>query len=133
VQSSDATRQMMAAKQIILGEGEEQMKFDVNPEEVIDLVTSDGKFWSVFSRPINDDSGKQIGEAMDLDRLYKAIAYAKNPVAFEKALIDYGKSLGIKQETDEINAIPKGTAGTPSGQGETLEEAFRKRGVDRTL
>lgn len=121
--SDEATQKLKQLKKISAGDGEEMYQTEVNPDEILGYV-NDGKFFSLFSK--QNEKGDPI---FDFDLLYSTINYAMNRKGFEKGLIDYGKTLGIKKESDEIHNIPKTDSTKAADIKESLHDAFRKRGV----
>ena len=128
-----ATKNLITTKQIISGEGDEQVKFNIpNPEKLVDLASNPDRIFEAFQRPVMDAGGKEIGREFDPALLYKALAYALHEKEMEKTWIDHGKSLGIASEEKDLHNIPKenGVRAADGGKKESLNDAFSKRGKD---
>lgn len=133
VGESEKTKAFVATKEIIAGEGAESVKIQADPSKVLGYVLEPEKFWSLFEKPVSDETGKETGKELDLDLLYAAINFALDRKGFEKTLIDHGKSLGSKSEEEELHNVPKTVQPKAGGKEETLLEAFAKRGRDVPL
>jgi hypothetical protein len=121
VTESDVTKKLLTDKKVTAGEGDEAYQFGTKPEDILDYVTSDGKFWTMFK----DTEGN-----LDLNKLIKTVNYALNMQAYEQGLIDHGKSLGTEVEQNDIHQIPKQEVVKAGETKESLNEAFQKRGRD---
>ena len=129
----DATKSLVASKQIKLGEGSEVMNYEAEPDKILDYVLNPDKFFSLFHQQTTSPDGKKNVE-LNMNLMYKAINYALNDVKFEKALIDFGKSLGTKSEIEDLHNIPKEVK--PVGTAErqmSLNERFMKEGREVPL
>lgn len=124
VTESEITKALKAEARVTAGEGEYATTIPADPAKILDYVTEEGKFFTLF----NDEKGQ-----LDLKKLYKTIAFAMDQAGYDKTLVDRGKSLGVKSEVEDIHHIPKETITETSTKKETLHEAFLKRGVERPL
>ena len=128
VRTNAATKELTDNKRLVLGGKESQFNYEVeDPEAAADAAVDNTKFWSLFN---SDEHGT------DFNKFYRVREYAKNPEKFEKALIDYGKSLGRKAEIDELKNPSKPEVGNnhqeTTGDFHTdIGQAFLKRGVIR--
>jgi hypothetical protein len=118
---SDVTKKLLAEKQIVIGEGPDAHKYPVDLADIMPYVTEEGKFWTM----LQGEDGQ-----MDLTKMYKLINYGKNMDAYEKSLIDHGKSLGTKAEEEELHNLPKDDQPKPGDKKESLHDAFLTRGKD---
>ncbi len=72
---------------------EDTINFNVNPESVLSMTNDPAEFLNSFVT----DKGET-----DLSKWYKVVSYALDPEAFEKSLINYGKTIGTESVVDEI-------------------------------
>lgn len=124
IDDSDATKTLLSQKKLKAGDGENAVQIDADPDKIMGFVKNEGQFFSLFQ----DTEG-----GLDVDLLYSTINYALNRRQYDKTLIDFGKSQGVKAETEELHNIPKETVPAPGDKKETLLQAFEKRGKDRML
>lgn len=114
VKANEATKELNSSKRLVLGSKGSEFNYEVeDPEEATAAAIDNSKFWSLFN---SDEHGT------DLKKFYRVREYAKNPEKFEKALIDYGKSLGRKAEIDELKNPSKPEPG--SSHTETTGDFF---------
>jgi hypothetical protein len=128
VKSSQSTQRLMSDKKISIKTSDGDFNFELqSPDVIVDMTLDNDKFFSQFANQSGD---------IDYDRWYKTAAYSQNPEMFEKALINYGKTLGRLEVTKDIKNpsglgsgdIPTDTAGDfVSG----LLQAFATRGVKK--
>lgn len=94
VKSNEATKKLLEARKISIQAGEDAFNFEVpNAEELIDMTINNDKFFSQFSPTPGQ---------LDYNKWYKTVAYSQNPEMFEKALINYGKTLGRSELTKDL-------------------------------
>lgn len=128
VKSSDVTKKLLEARKISIQAGEDTFNFEVpNAEELIDMTINNDKFFGQFS--------PQPGQ-LDYDKWYKTVAYSQNPEMFEKALINYGKTLGRNELTKDLKnpstTVGKDVPTEASGDFATgLLNAFLNKGVSK--
>lgn len=126
--NGDVTKKLRADKQFVIGEGDGAHKVPVDIDKLLEFSPHSGKFWSLFDS--KDDKGASTGE-IDTDLLFATINYAMNRKAYEKGLIDHGKSQQTEKTNDELmNPDKKAEQGGTGEAGETLIEAFMKRGKE---
>ena len=128
VRSNELTRQILEAKKISIQAGDDSFQFEVpNADALVDMTIDNDKFFSQFAQ----EPGK-----LDYNKWYKTVAYSQNPELFEKALINFGKTLGRSEVTKELknpSTAPVGDVPTESsGDFRTgLLQAFANRGISK--
>lgn len=128
VRSSEATRQILDAKKISIQVGDDAFQYELpNADALVDMTIDNDKFFQQFS----PEEGK-----LDYNKWYKTVAYSQNPEQFEKALINFGKTLGRTEVTKELknpSQSPVGDVPTESSGDFTtgLLNAFLTRGVKK--
>jgi hypothetical protein len=96
-----------------------------NPEQVVEMMTDDRKFWMTM---VKDGKIDRVLQA-------KVSAYATDPKAFEQKLIEYGKTLAIEERLKEAKntdgRLSKKTTGAQKGAGDWktrfLQEALKQK------
>jgi hypothetical protein len=63
-----------------------------NPEQIIEMMVDDRKFWGTF---VN-------GKTIDRNKQAKIYAYANNPDEYEKQLVEFGKTLALEERLKEV-------------------------------
>jgi hypothetical protein len=82
-----------------------------NPGEIIEMMTNDSKFWSLFQKDGKIDHARQA----------KVYAYAKDPDAFERQLVELGKTLA----TEKVLKEKRNTDGVLSRTGKDNVDDFK--------
>lgn len=95
VDNHDATKAIMSVGKLSIDNGTDSpFAFEIaNKDELVKMTLDNNEFFNLF----NDHKG-----GVDLERWYRVLAYASNPQAFEKSLIQHGKSLGEESVTQEL-------------------------------
>jgi len=125
VQENEATKELLTNKRLVLGSKDSTFNFEVSdPAHSIASAEDNTIFWKNF----------ETEKGTDFNKFYKVSEYAKDPEKFEKALIDYGKSLGNKAVVDELKNPSKREPGAAHEQttGDfytDIGQAFLKNGV----
>ena len=128
VRNHEVTRQILDAKKINIQAGEDAFQFEVpNADALVDMTIDNDKFFGQFAA----EPGK-----LDYNKWYKTVAYSQNPELFEKALINFGKTLGRSEVTKELknpSTAPVGDVPTESSGDFTtgLLQAFANRGIKK--
>jgi hypothetical protein len=127
VRNNEATRQLLSAKKFSIKSGEDEFQFEVpNADAMVDMTIDNDKFFRQFSQ----EEGQ-----LDYNKWYKTVAYSQNPEVFEKALINFGKTLGRSEVTKEIKnpSTSLGDLPTESSGDFTsgLLNAFLSRGISK--
>lgn len=63
-----------------------------NPEQIIEMMVDDRKFWSTFIK----------GNTIDRNKQAKIYAYAQDPENYEQKLVEFGKTLGLEERLKEV-------------------------------
>jgi hypothetical protein len=128
VKSHELTKSILENKRLTIKVGEDEFAYEIpEPDAIVDMTVDNDKFFSQFA----------AGEGqVDFSKWYKTAAYSQNPELFEKALINYGKTLGRSEVTKEIKNPSSNTVGdvpTESTGDFTsgLLRAFADRGVSK--
>lgn len=128
VKMNPVTRSILEAKRISIKNGDDEFNFEVpNAETLVDMTLDNNKFFQQFAA--------EPGQ-LDYSKWYKTVAYSQNPELFEKALINFGKTLGRSEVTKEIknpSTAPVGDVPTESTGDFTtgLLQAFANRGISK--
>ena len=128
LKSNQTTQRILADKKLSIKTSDGEFNFELQaPESIVDMTLDNDKFFAQFVAPTGE---------VDYDRWYKAAAYSQNPELFEKALINYGKTLGRLEVTKDIkNPSDPGSGGVPSETSgdfaSGLLQAFATRGVKK--
>ena len=128
VKANELTRQILESKKISIQAGEDSFNFEVpNADALVDMTINNEKFFSQFS----PEPGK-----LDYNKWFKTAAYSQNPELFEKALINYGKTIGRSEITKELKNPSTSLGGdvptdASGDQVSGLLNAFLTRGVSK--
>lgn len=128
VKENEITKSILNSKRVSIKAGDDEFNYEL-PEvnALVDMTLDNNKFFQQFS----------AGEGqLDYSKWYKTVAYSQNPEQFERALINFGKTLGRSEVTKEIknpSTAPVGDVPTEgSGDFTTgLLQAFATRGVSK--
>lgn len=122
------TKSILDAKRISIKTGDDEFNFELQaPDSMVEMTLDNNKFFQQFA------SGE--GQ-LDYSKWYKTVAYSQNPEQFERALINFGKTLGRSEVTKEIknpSTAPVGDVPT-EGSGDFtsgLLQAFASRGISK--
>lgn len=128
VKGNQLTSQILNDKRIAVKVGDNEFNYEVqDAQSLVDMTLDNNKFFQQFA----------AGEGqLDYSKWYKTVAYSQNPEQFEKALINYGKTLGREEVTKEIKNPSTNTVGDVPTEGSTdfatgLLQAFAARGVSK--
>lgn len=128
VRSNELTKNILESKKIAIKTNDGEFNYEIpQAESLLEMTIDNDKFFSQFA----SDQGQ-----LDYGKWYKTVAYSQNPELFEKALINYGKTLGRSEVTKEIKnpaTAPVGDVPTEgSGDFRTgLLQAFAQRGISK--
>jgi len=128
VKENSITKSILDSKRVTIKSGDDEFNYEL-PEAnaMVDMTLDNNKFFQQFS----------AGEGqLDYNRWYKTVAYSQNPEQFERALINFGKTLGRSEVTKEIknpSTAPVGDVPTESSGDFTtgLLQAFANRGISK--
>lgn len=125
VRSNALTQSLLSDRKISIKTADGEFNYEIpQAESLLDMTVDNDKFFSQFA-----PNGQ-----LDYAKWYKTAAYSQNPELFERALINYGKTLGRSEVTKEIkNPNFGGVNDVPtesSGDFKTaLLNAFASRGI----
>lgn len=128
VKSNQLTNQILNDKRIGIKVGDNEFSYEIgDAQSLVDMTLDNDKFFQQFA----------AGEGqIDYSKWYKTVAYSQNPELFEKALINYGKTLGREEVTKEIKNPSTNIVGDVPTESSTdfatgLLQAFASRGVSK--
>jgi hypothetical protein len=128
IKENHITKSILDSKRVSIKAGDDEFNYEL-PEanSLVDMTLDNNKFFQQFA----------AGEGqLDYNKWYKTVAYSQNPEQFERALINFGKTLGRSEVTKEIknpSTAPVGDVPTEgSGDFTTgLLQAFANRGISK--
>lgn len=128
VKSSPLTNQIISDKRIAIKIGDSEFNYEIqDADSLVNMTLDNNQFFQQFA----------AGEGqLDYSKWYKTVAYSQNPELFEKALVNYGKTLGREEVTKEIKNPSTNTVGDVPTESSTdfatgLLQAFAARGVNK--
>lgn len=128
VRSNELTKSLLEGKKLTIKTADGEFNYEIpEADSLLDMTIDNDRFFGQFA----NEQGQ-----LDYARWYKTAAYSQNPELFEKALINYGKTLGRSEITKEIknpSTAPVGDVPTEaSGDFTTgLLQAFASRGIQK--
>ena len=128
----DATKSLLESKRVAIDLGDNgKFNFNIDKPENLMAVALDGEKWqrAISVNPQEADPAKLIP---DVAKLQKIALVALNP-NYEKDLVNYGKSLGLKAIIEEGQNARRPIGSAPAQPNESLGEAFGSRAKVSTL
>ena len=128
----DATKNLMESKRVAIDLGDNgKFNFTVDKPETLMAVALDSEKWqrAIAVNPQEADPSKLIP---DVAKLQKIALVALNP-NYEKDLVNYGKSLGLKSIVEEGQNARRPIGSTPAQPNESFAEAIKNRAKVGTL
>ena len=128
----DATKSLIESKRVAIDLGDNgKFNFNIDKPENLMAVALDGEKWqrAISVNPQEADPAKLIP---DVAKLQKIALVALNP-NYEKDLVNYGKSLGLKAIIEEGQNARRPVGSAPAQPNESLGEAFGSRAKVSTL
>lgn len=128
VRNNPMTQSILQNKKISLKIGDTEFNYEIpNADSLLNMTLDNDKFFSQFAG--------QEGN-VDYARWYKTAAYSQNPELFEKALVNFGKTIGREEVTKELKNPSNNSIGDvpteSSGDFTTgLLQAFASRGISK--
>lgn len=128
VRNNPMTQSILQNKKISLKIGDTEFNYEIpNADSLLNMTLDNDKFFSQFAG--------QEGN-VDYARWYKTAAYSQNPELFEKALVNFGKTIGREEVTRELKNPSNNSVGDvpteSSGDFRTgLLQAFASRGISK--
>lgn len=131
-QEHEATKNLMQSKRVAIDLGDNgKFNFTVDKPETLMAVALDSEKWqrAIAVNPQEADPSKLIP---DVAKLQKIALVALNP-NYEKDLVNYGKSLGLKSIVEEGQNARRPVGSTPAQPNESFAEALKNRAKVGTL
>ena len=128
----EATKNLMDSKRVAIDLGDNgKFNFTVDKPETLMAVALDSEKWqrAIAVNPQEADPSKLIP---DVAKLQKIALVALNP-NYEKDLVNYGKSLGLKSIIEEGQNARRPIGSTPAQPNESFAEAIKNRAKVGTL
>jgi hypothetical protein len=128
----DATKSLIESKRVAIDLGDNgKFNFNIDKPENLMAVALDGEKWqrAISVNPQEVDPAKLIP---DVAKLQKIALVALNP-NYEKDLVNYGKSLGLKAIIEEGQNARRPVGSAPAQPNESLGEAFGSRAKIGTI
>ena len=128
----DATKSLLNSKRVAIDLGDNgKFNFNIDKPENLMEVALDGEKWqrAISVNPQEADPAKLIP---DVAKLQKIALVALNP-NYEKDLVNYGKSLGLKAIIEEGQNARRPVGSVPAQPNESLGEAFGSRAKMGTI
>ena len=125
VGESPSTDYLFNNREIVVDWDGEQFSYEVDDPEFLAKTAVDARnFFQIFQ----DDSGN-----VDLDHWYRVVQYAMEPQTFERALINFGRSMGSESGVNGLKnpstSAPNTSATSSMSEGALgLLKAFAERG-----
>jgi hypothetical protein len=122
----EATKNLMESKRVAIDLGDNgKFNFTVDKPENLMAVALDSEKWqrAIAVNPQEADPSKLIP---DVAKLQKIALVALNP-NYEKDLVNYGKSLGLKTIVEEGQNARRPVGSTPAQPNESFAEAIKNR------
>jgi hypothetical protein len=128
----EATKSLIQSKRVAIELGDNgKFNFNVDkPEVLMDVVLNSEKWQrAIATNPQEADVSKLVPDVSKLQRIALA---ALNP-NYEKDLVNYGKSLGLKAIVEEGQNAKRPIGAKPTQANETLSESFKLRARSGTI
>jgi hypothetical protein len=122
----EATRNLMESKRVAIDLGDNgKFNFTVDKPETLMSIALDSEKWqrAIAVNPQEADPSKLIP---DVAKLQKIALVALNP-NYEKDLVNYGKSLGLKSIVEEGQNARRPVGSVPAQPNESFAEAIKNR------
>jgi hypothetical protein len=131
-QEHEATKNLYQSKRVAIDLGDNgKFNFNIDKPENLMSVALDSEKWqrAISVNPQEADVNKLIP---DVAKLQKIALVAMNP-NYEKDLVNYGKSLGLKAIVEEGQNARRPIGNTPAQPNESFAEAIKTRAKVSTL
>jgi len=131
-QEHEATKNLYQSKRVAIDLGDNgKFNFNIDKPENLMSVALDSEKWqrAISINPQEADPNKLIP---DVAKLQKIALVAMNP-NYEKDLVNYGKSLGLKAIVEEGQNARRPIGNTPAQPNESFAEAIKTRAKVSTL
>jgi len=132
IEENSYTKSVFTTKQLVLGEGEDSLKYPIdNPNSLTDVLYDSDKWkQSIFS--LQKDSNGNDVYVPDVEKQLFIAAAVKDYKGLVRDLIKHGKSLGGKttiESIDNASNPAKQTATTSESAPKSIAEAMAKHGT----
>jgi hypothetical protein len=131
-QEHEATKNLYQSKRVAIDLGDNgKFNFNIDKPENLMSVALDSEKWqrAISVNPQEADVSKLIP---DVAKLQKIALVAMNP-NYERDLVNYGKSLGLKAIVEEGQNARRPIGNTPTQPNESFAEAIKTRAKVSTL
>ena len=131
-QEHEATKNLYQSKRVAIDLGDNgKFNFNIDKPENLMSVALDSEKWqrAISVNPQEADASKLIP---DVAKLQKIALVAMNP-NYERDLVNYGKSLGLKAIVEEGQNARRPIGNTPAQPNESFAEAIKTRAKVSTL
>jgi len=131
-QEHEATKNLYQSKRVAIDLGDNgKFNFNIDKPENLMSVALDSEKWqrAISVNPQEADVSKLIP---DVAKLQKIALVAMNP-NYERDLVNYGKSLGLKAIVEEGQNARRPIGNTPAQPNESFAEAIKTRAKVSTL
>jgi hypothetical protein len=131
-QEHEATKNLYQSKRVAIDLGDNgKFNFNIDKPENLMSVALDSEKWqrAISVNPQEADVSKLIP---DVAKLQKIALVAMNP-NYERDLVNYGKSLGLKAIVEEGQNARRPIGNTPAQPNESFSEAIKTRAKVSTL
>jgi hypothetical protein len=128
----EATKSLYESKRVAIDLGDNgKFNFNIDKPENLMAIALDSEKWqrAISINPQEADVNKLVP---DVAKLQKIALVALNP-NYEKDLVNYGKSLGLKAIVEEGQNARRPIGSTPAQPNESFAEALKTRAKVSTL
>lgn len=128
VRSNEFTKNVLDGRRIAIKTQDGEFNYEIpSAKDMVDMTIDNDRFFRQFA----NESGN-----LDYAKWYKTVAYSQNPEMFERALINYGKTLGRSEVTKEIKNPSNAQFGDVPTEDSVdfttgLLQAFASRGIKK--
>lgn len=122
IKNNEITKSFLDNKRVIVKHNSGDFNYEVSdPSSVFEMMTDNGKLFDAFK----GENGK-----LDIGKSLHLLSFLKSPDNFEKSLIDYGISIGLKNQDKELRnpsmpETPKGSPLQPTDERSKLKMALK--------
>lgn len=124
VEADESVKSLKQEKALKIKYGDEEFTYEIgDADSIVEQAVDSNKFWSNFATEKNGEP------SVDISKFTKVATYASDPEAYEKRLIEFGKSLGKENVIDELEnpteiKTPRRESSDPSPSGDWRDEFY---------
>lgn len=118
ISEANFTKDLQKNKYLTIGEGDEQYKWPVDPEVVLDLLYDNEKWTRSHFTVVNEPDGS-VSYVPDVEKQIMVAAFLNDPKGFIRDIGKHFKSLGAKSVNDLLENARPADAGTPATADKT--------------